>query len=141
MRIIWHGHACFEVQSDEGIVVFDPYKDNSVENIINDEIFHDTENLHSAFTLLYSKTHSFAKPSPVYQHIVQTRDSQVYKTVPFDIIHDNYLIDSIISDQPCSLFFTQEGNCYSLTDQTLYENCNYFNNTLFDILKKVAPQK
>ena len=118
-----------------------PYKEDNMEYIINDEIFHDTENLHSAFTLLYSETHSFTEPSPAYQHIVQTRDSQVYKTVPFDIIHDNYLIDSIISEQPCSLFFTQEGNCYSLTDQILYQNFNYYSNTLFDILKKVAPQK
>ena len=30
MRIIWHGHACFEIQSKEGIIVVDPYKDNSV---------------------------------------------------------------------------------------------------------------
>lgn len=30
MRIIWHGHACFEIQSQEGIIVVDPYKDNSV---------------------------------------------------------------------------------------------------------------
>lgn len=44
MKIIWHGHACFEVQSDEGIVVFDPYKDNSVpgvymEQLKADEVF------------------------------------------------------------------------------------------------------
>jgi len=117
------------------------YKEQDVAKIINDEILHDTENLHSAFTLFYSKIGSFTEPSSVYQYILQARDSQNFKTIPFDIIHDNYWIDSIISDQPCSVFFTQNGDCYSLTEQILYENCNYFNNTLFDILQKVAPQK
>lgn len=33
MRVIYHGHACFEVQSKEGIVVFDPYADGSVPGV------------------------------------------------------------------------------------------------------------
>lgn len=117
------------------------YDEQDIRKIIEDEILHDTENLHSAFTLLYSNDFSYREYSPVYQHVLQTRAAQVYKTIPFDIIQDNHWIDSIISNQPCSLFFTQNGTCYSFTDQTLYENCNYFNNTLFDILQKVAPQK
>lgn len=121
--------------------IFYSYKEQDIKKIINDEILNDTENLHSAFTLLYSHAYSFMEYSPVYQHILQTRAAQTYKTVPFDIIHDNHWIDSIISDQPCSVFFTQNGDCYSLTDQTLYENCNFFNNTLLEILKKAAPQK
>lgn len=38
MKIIWHGHACFEVQSNEGIVVFDPYKDNSVPGVYMEQL-------------------------------------------------------------------------------------------------------
>ena len=30
MIIIWHGHACFEIITEEGSVVLDPYSDNSV---------------------------------------------------------------------------------------------------------------
>lgn len=118
-----------------------PYSNQDIKRIINNELLNDTQNLHSAFTLLYSTEYSLAEHSSVYQHILQTRDAQVYKTIPFDIIQDNYWIDSIISKQPYSLFFTQSGACYSLTDQTLYETYDYFNNTLFEILKKVAPQK
>ena len=117
------------------------YEEQNIEKMINNEVLHDTENLNSAFTLFYSRTYSFTEPSPVYQHILQTREAQDFKTIPFDIIQDNYWIDSIISDQPCSLFFTQNGDCYSLTDQTLYKNCNYYNNTLFEILNRAAPQK
>lgn len=70
--------------------IFYSYKEQDVEKIINDKILHDTENLHSAFTLFYSKIGSFTEPSSVYQYILQTRDSQIFKTIPFDIIHDNY---------------------------------------------------
>lgn len=117
------------------------YDEQNPKEIINDEILHDAENLHSPFTLLYSNTCSFKESSPVYQHVLQTRAAQIYKTIPFDIIQDNHWIDSIISEHPCSIFFTQNGDCYSFTDQILYENCNYFHNSLFDIFKKVSPQK
>lgn len=30
MRIAWHGHACFEVQADEGTVVTDPHDGRSI---------------------------------------------------------------------------------------------------------------
>lgn len=30
MKIIWHGHSCFQVICEDGVVVFDPYKDHSV---------------------------------------------------------------------------------------------------------------
>lgn len=118
-----------------------PYKEQDIKKIISDEILIDTENLHAAFTILYSHEYSFTEHSSVYQHILKIRAAQAYETVPFDIIHDNHWIDSIISVQPCLIFFTQNGDCYSLTDQILYENCNFFSNTLFEILKKVAPQK
>lgn len=30
MQITWHGHSCFQVETDQGNFVFDPYKDHSV---------------------------------------------------------------------------------------------------------------
>ena len=30
MKITWHGHACFTLESQDGTVVFDPYEDGSV---------------------------------------------------------------------------------------------------------------
>lgn len=31
MKITWNGHACFTLESEDGTVVFDPFKDGSVE--------------------------------------------------------------------------------------------------------------
>lgn len=33
MKIIWHGHACFEVVTDEGSIVFDPYADGALSGL------------------------------------------------------------------------------------------------------------
>ncbi len=33
MKLIWHGHACFELRSDDGSVVFDPYSPGSVRGL------------------------------------------------------------------------------------------------------------
>ena len=30
MKIIWHGHSCFTVETSEGAIVLDPYRDDSV---------------------------------------------------------------------------------------------------------------
>ena len=30
MKIIWHGHACFTLETNEGRIVFDPYADGSI---------------------------------------------------------------------------------------------------------------
>ena len=30
MKITWHGHACFTLETDEGRIVFDPYEDGSI---------------------------------------------------------------------------------------------------------------
>ena len=30
MKIIWHGHSCFEITGNDGTIVFDPYQANSV---------------------------------------------------------------------------------------------------------------
>lgn len=34
MKLTWHGHSCFTLESIEGTVVFDPYKDNKVPGLV-----------------------------------------------------------------------------------------------------------
>lgn len=38
MKLIWHGHACFELQTLDGSVVFDPYRPGSVPGLSMPEI-------------------------------------------------------------------------------------------------------
>lgn len=42
MKIIYHGHACFEVVTENGSIVFDPYADGSVRGLTLPDITADT---------------------------------------------------------------------------------------------------
>lgn len=107
-----------------------------------EDILSDTENMHSAFTIFMGNTESpLEKETNFYQWIKQTRMEQRYRTIPFDMIHDNLFIDSIISDDACSIGFTQNGDCYTFTDYTIQKNNNFFNRKLSEILRTVTPKK
>lgn len=143
MFAVEHGNtsedACALLRSRNFLYAIFSHKQNLTENLI-DEILCDAENLHAAFTIFLSQPSSLVEPTPVYQHILQTRAEQKYRTIPFDMIHDNYWIDSIISEQACSVSFTKNGSYYSLINQTMHENYNCFLTTLFEILKNVTPK-
>lgn len=103
-----------------------------------DEILSDTENQNAVFTVFLPQLSHSKQETSLYQYIRQLRAAQKYRTIPFDFIHDNYYIDSIISEQACSIKFTASGTCYSLIDNTVYEGCNLFRSSLYDILKAIS---
>lgn len=118
------------------------YSEADISFLNTDSILRDTENLHSVFTIFMGNYNcSTEKCYDFYQSILQTRLTQKYLSIPFDMIQDNLFIDSIISDQACSIGFTKEGFCYSFNDQLLHEKYNLFDYSLPDILKAVAPKK
>lgn len=41
MKITWHGHACFEVESPDGTVIFDPYEKGYFRGLTLPEIYAD----------------------------------------------------------------------------------------------------
>lgn len=103
-----------------------------------DEILSDTENLNSVFTVLLSWSLHPQTTTALYQYVQQLRSAQKYRTIPFDFIHDTNFIDSIISEQVCSIQFTADGICHSLVDNKVYQSCNLFCNSLCDILKTIS---
>lgn len=122
--------------------VYYPYQEQDIMRIISGDLLSDTENLHPVFTaLLAMPLCSQNTRSRIYQYIQQARSEQKYKTIPFDVIYDTLYIDSIISDEACSIGFNKEGICYSFAEQTLEENTNFFDNSLYEILKIVSPKK
>lgn len=121
--------------------LYSVYYNNEMPNFnmeLLDEILSDTENQNSVFTVLLSQPSRMEESEALYQYIRQIRAEQKYRTVPFDFICDNCFIDSIISEQICSIKFTSNGICHSLIDNKVYENCNLFHDSLYDILKAVS---
>ena len=131
--------SCFLLRS-QGFL-YSVYYDNELSDfntVLLEEILSDTENQNAVFTVLLSQNSHLEESEALYQHIRKIRAEQRYRTIPFDFIHDNCFIDSIISDQICSIKFTSNGICHSLSDNKVYENCNIFRASLYDILKTVS---
>ena len=103
-----------------------------------DELLCDTENLHAAFTFLLSSSESDTESASIHQLILQKRTEQNHRTVPFDLLLDTHMIDSIISERAGLICFDRNGACYSLNSHTLYEDYNFMHDTLRDILKKIT---
>lgn len=118
------------------------YSENELSDLDIDSILCDTGSLHSIFTIFIEKNNCFTETTHnVYQSILQTRLTQKYHSIPFDMIQDNLFIDSIISDQACSICFTKDGFCYSYNNRILHQKYNLFDYSLPDILKAVSPKK
>lgn len=122
--------------------VYYPYQEHDIKRIISGDLFSDTENLHPVFTALLAMPLCPQNTcSNIYQYIQQARSEQRYKTIPFDMIYDTLFIDSIISDEACTIGFNKAGICYSFMEQSLEENSNFFNSSLYEVLKNVSPKK
>lgn len=112
-------------------------RSNNMENILSD-----AENMHSVFTIFMANAeYPPETQSGLYYSIQQTRMEQKYRTIPFDMLHDTLFIDSIISNEACSIGFMQDGACYSLNNMVIYKNQNFFNSRLSEILRAVTPKK
>lgn len=110
---------------------------SDIENILSD-----TENMHSVFTVFTGNADCPPeKRSNFYRYIQQIRMEQKYRTIPFDMLHDTLFIDSIISDEACSVGFTRNGDCYSLNDRTVHNSYTFYDYKLSEILCAVTPKK
>ncbi len=78
MILTWHGHACFRLETDEGIIVFDPYEDNSVPGLKPLEL--------SADVILCSHQHSDHNAREV---VKQTRKMTHFNINAIDSYHDD----------------------------------------------------
>ncbi|MDO4340957.1 MAG: hypothetical protein Q4C91_23220 [Eubacteriales bacterium] len=112
-----------------------PYGQKDTEAIINGDLFSSIAQCAPAFTVLLPE-----KKCPeiirklVYKTVKQTRSEQLYPTLIWEFQGDNDLIDAIISDDACSVYFDANGNLCTL-DQEIESPChNLFQNTLSDIL-------
>ena len=117
------------------------YGQKDTETILNGDLFYCTQELSPVFTALL--------PSPncpdviqqlVHQAVEQARSRQVYHTIPWDMQGDNQIIDSIISGDPCSACFNQNGYLCNWNGQIEKKNYNLFHDSITCIFKTAFPK-
>lgn len=117
------------------------YGENDLQAILNGEFICDTDVLYPSFTgFIADKSCSEKTRQTVYQYITETRSSQRYATVLWDMINDSRFVDSIISDDYCSVWFDGDGYMMSDNDADKDSICNIFRQPLKEILAASFPK-
>lgn len=121
--------------------VFYSYGESDVEDILSGEFLSDTETLHPIFTaFLAEPACSEATRQIVYRYVNQTRNSQQYATILWDIVNDSRFVDSVISEDSCLAGFDPEGYLYTFQSSLQKLNYNVFQQPLAAVFKQAFPK-
>lgn len=135
---------CCAALRDRGMLysVWYQYGQRDTERIINGGIFADAQQLSPAFTVLLPEQ---SCPKEVrllaHQAVQSARNRQIYRTIPWEMPGDNRLVDAVISDDTCSVYFDERGDLWSWDGKTGGEEENLFRHALADILIRACPKE
>lgn len=111
------------------------YEQKDTEIIINGDLFCNAQQLSPIFTVLIPEKKCLNEVrQAIHATVQQTRLDQSYSTIAWDLQGDNCLVDTIISEDACSIYFNKDGN---LCDwEKTFENGhhNLFQSSITDIL-------
>lgn len=109
--------------------------------ICNGSFLESLKDVHPAFTFfLPDASCSLHLQEDVYQYICDARNAQQFETLPFDLLHDNLTIDSIISEDACSAGFDSGGNLFCILGNTVNPQYNIYHSSLSSIFQKAFPK-
>lgn len=115
--------------------VYHIYTPNDVEQIESGEFLCDMEQLHPAFAaFLPDSSCDIATAECVAKLVSALREAQKHQAIAFDLYGDIRTIDSVISENACSIAFDSNGYAI-VTDNTVNYTGNLFDSPLVDILR------
>jgi hypothetical protein len=133
---------CAELRANKLLYsVWYQYGQQDTETIINGNLFRNTQKLSPIFTvLLPDKKCSKEVRQLVYSAVKQTRCDQAYRTIAWDLQGDNNLIDTIISDDACSVHFNKDGVLCNWDKKFENDHHGMHHSSLTDILMNTYPK-
>jgi hypothetical protein len=118
------------------------YGQKDTETIINGDLFYCGQQPSPIFFVLLPNLEC---PDVVqhlaHQAVQQARKEQSYHTMLWELQGDNSLIDAIISDDTCSVYFNMDGNLCGWHKEIKSGQNNLFQNNLTDIFVSACPKK
>lgn len=122
--------------------VYINYEERDIDAVLNGDFLCTVNETNAVFSFFFSdKTCSEESKKLIQEYVIQTRNSPIYKTLPFEFFYDNERLDSIISGDPCSVWFDQKG--YLVSNVSHLPNpkrLNLFTHRLSDILISAFPK-
>lgn len=117
------------------------YGQKDTESIINGNLFRDVQQLSPVFTVLIPENKCPEEVrQAIYSTVKRTRLDQSYSTIAWDFQGDNYLVDTIISGDACSVNFNKDGNLCDLEKTFENGHHNLFKSSIINILLNTFPK-
>lgn len=118
------------------------YGQKDTEIIINGDLFSSVQQLSPVFTALMPEPNCPQTIEKlVYQAVTRARNEQLYRTFAWELQYDNSLVDSIISDDSCSVYFDEQGDLCAWGNKVECAHHNLFQSSLTEILVSGCAKK
>lgn len=115
--------------------VFSLYNEENAKDILNGDLFYSIQETSPIFTILVPEYHCSDKVrKSTYEAIQDLRNQQIFHTILFELYTDNRQIDSIISNDACSVYFNEKGDLCTKGNKLDCKYNNFFQSSLQEIL-------
>lgn len=134
--------ACKMLRSAEQLYsIYCPYSEEDVPEVRSGDLFSEMEQLHPAFSVLLARRDCPADTrQEVSDLVAAARAKQEYQTMLWELDSDNRMVDHVISDGACSIYFDCEGNLCQYGDSA-EPSGNLFANSLKEIFQQAFPKR
>lgn len=117
------------------------YSSSDLKDILNDNMLYDLQSTLAPFTVLIPDAACPASEREiVYDYVLRKREEQKFSTIIWDMVHDVLSIDTIISEDSCSVGFGTDGSLFTLSNGKNHRKWNLFEDDLRTILKNCFPK-
>lgn len=121
--------------------VYYPYSEADVPAITSGDLFSEMEHLHPAFSVLLAKLDCPENTRQQVSDLVSAaRAEQRYQTMLWEMDSDNRMVDHVISEEDCAVYFDHEGSLYKY-DVPAQPSCNLFTDLLKEILQRAFSKQ
>lgn len=147
MLVVRYEESSFEICNtlrQRGLLysIWYQYEQKDTETIINGDLFNSVQQLTPVFTALLPEYNCpEAIQDLVYKTVKQARNEQTYCTLLWELQGDNNLIDTIISDDACSVYFDENGDLCTWNQKIECEHRNLFHDALLEIFMSGCAKK
>ena len=122
--------------------VYFAYRTEDIPRIAGGDLFDAADEFHPVFTAVFPKPEC---PEMLYALVLEIvgkiRQSQNYRTIPWDLLGDCRMVDGILSAGSCFAGFDKNGYLIKLYEKNKAPEYNLFRHTLADILKRAFPRR
>lgn len=122
--------------------VYCRYGEDRLDDILSDSLLHEAQALGAPFTLFLPETSCRQEMhAKVYDYVRRIRDEQRFPTIPYELFRDSMAVDTVISDDGCSVGFRADGSFFMLADCGEKRRVTFCERPLRDILRTCLPKR